>query len=454
MVPIRAMKRESGEIPREEGYLVEFKDFRGGVSVKELSKTLCAFANTEGGAIYLGVTDGRQIHGIGITPPLLDHIQNAAREGCIPSVPISLAEIAAGERKVLRIAVEKSGRLHSVSAGQTYIRVGTQDKRIVGEELLRLAESKSQSSFEDHLLPAGVEAVDANALNEYSAARRSTLAMRGELGTDDLLVKMGLARREGGQFHIAAGAIVLFGKEDERLFLQRDFTFVRYDAEGKMYAYREDISLPAGRLLNRLLELIRPFNRFAEGPRGMTRQERFLYPEEAIREALVNAVAHRDYRISGLRNECRWYPDRLEIISAGSLPNFITIENIDQRHYSRNPKIMHALMILGLVEELGQGVSLMKRSLKANGNPPPEFAASPDQFKVTFFRPRGSTAEDDIRKRLDAYFSAHPMISRRQIEAIFGLGTTTAKYLVDELLKKGYLVRRGRGPATKYERSS
>ncbi len=84
------MTTTSDAVPREEGYLVEFKEFSGGLSARELSITLSAFANTDGGNIYLGVTDSGQIKGLKITPHLLDGIQNAAREGCIPPVPIAL----------------------------------------------------------------------------------------------------------------------------------------------------------------------------------------------------------------------------------------------------------------------------------------------------------------------------------------------------------------------------
>lgn len=446
------MNNTARDIPLEEGYLVEFKAFKGAISVKELAKTMCAFANTDGGNIYIGVTDNRQIHGVHITPMLLDNIQNAAREVCVPSISMVLSEIAMENKKVLRISVEKSGHLHSVSAGQTYVRVGTQDKRILGEELLRLAETKSQVSFEENFLEAGLEIIDRTALNEYYGARKKVSAAMGGLDEEDLLQKMGLAKREAGGFKIKAGAFVLFGKEHDQTLLQRDFTFVKYDVEGKMYSYREDISAPAAKTLERLMELIRPYNRITGGIQGVKRQESYIYPEDAIREAVVNALAHRDYRIAGLKNECRVYPDRLEMISAGSLPNIITLENIDKRHYSRNPKIMHALLILGLTEELGQGINMMRSLLKTNGNPQPEFIANPDQFKVIFYRPRKPVSQNDARRILDDYFSANDFISRRQIESICGIGSTSAKYLIEKLLKGGYLEKVGNGPATRYEK--
>lgn len=447
------METEFPNIPHEEGYLVEFKDFSGGISVKDLAKTLSAFANTDGGAIYLGVTDQRQILGIKITAPALDHIQNAAREGCNPSVPIKLDQIPITPAKsVIKISIEKSGHLHSTASGQIYIRVGTQDKRILGEELLRLAETKSQVSYEETLIPTGLEMIDLEALNRYYEARKSVSSIGKSLTPEQLLLKMGLGIFQEGKFCIKVGAFILFGKEGEEVLLQRDFTFVKYDTEGGMYTFREDISLHATRLLDRLMELIRPYNRRTEGVKGLRRQEKVLFPEEAVREALLNAFAHRDYRIAGLKNECRLYPNRLEIISAGALPSLITLENIEHRHYSRNPKIMHALLILGLTEELGQGITLMKNALKKNGNPPPEFGALSNQFKVIFYKPKELVSPMNVKKILDEFFDNQEILSRRQAEALTGLGTTSVKYLIQDLLREGYLKSMGRGPSTRYRK--
>lgn len=448
------MLNEEGEIPMEEGDLVEFKYFSGGLSDKGLAQTLSAFANGDGGKIYLGVTDRRQIHGVAVTPALLDRIQNTAREGCSPPVPIHLKTIRINPGKsVIEISVGKSGHLHTTASGQSYVRVGSQDKRVLGDELLRLAETKSQVSFEERILEAGIEAIDLSALNEYAQARRTVASPRGDLSPEKLLMKIGLAKEDGATTRIRAGAFILFGKEGESLLLQREFTFVRYEVEGKMYSYREDLSLPAARLLDRLMELIRPYNRMTEGVKGLKRQERYLYPEEAIREALLNAFAHRDYRITGLKNECRLYPDRIEIISPGELPGIVTLENMERRHYSRNPKIMHALLTMGLVEELGQGIHLMRHSLKRNGNRPPEFSESQDQFKVLFRRPKGTVSSLDaqeVQKILNDYCAANETVSRRQIEALCGVRSTAAKYLIQRLLREGRLKVVGRGPGTRY----
>lgn len=128
----------------------------------------------------------------------------------------------------------------------------------------------------------------------------------------------------------------------------------------------------------------------------------------------------------------------------------ITLENMDRRHYSRNPKIMHALLTLGLTEELGQGVRLMRRALKKNNNPPPTFEANHDQVKVVFRRPRGAVERPEVRQALDHYFAANAEITRRQIEAFGNIGGTSAKKLIQGLLRAGYLQKIGQGPGTRY----
>lgn len=433
-------------IPDREGYLAEFKSFSGGLSVKELSITLCAFANSDGGDIYIGVSDSCQIKGVKITPELLDQIQNAAREGCSPPVPIKLKQTKLkNDKSVIKISTIKSLNLHSTAKGITYIRVGTQDKKVLGDELLRLAESKSQVSYEETPLQCGIDEIDLDILGDYIRARK----IKGTLSPSEFLVKLGLAHKEKNQIILTAGAIILFGKSNSTVLLQRDFTFVTYDIEGSMYSYREDISLPAPKIAERILELIKPINSKKNSIKGMTRVEETFYPEEAIREGILNAIAHRDYRIKGLRNECRLYPDRLEIISAGSLPPLITLENIAERHYSRNPKIMHALLTMGLTEELGQGIKLIKKSLLLNGNPEAKFMENTDQFKVIFLK---EIRNKNIKEIINQHFNNHEYLTRKQLETIANVSGTTAKKIIKDLSSQNIVKKIGTGPSTRYIR--
>ena len=108
-------------------------------------------------------------------------------------------------------------------------------------------------------------------------------------------------------------------------------------------------------------------------------------------------------------------------------------------------------MILGLTEELGQGISLIKKSLRLNGNPAPEFIESPDQFKVIFKRPKGTVDKTDFQDMITHHLSVQTYITRPQIEALCGIKATRAKYLIADLLKAGILDKEGQGPGTRYK---
>jgi len=446
------MDKTIERFPTKEGQHIEFKIFSGGISERELSRTMCAFANSLGGEIHIGVTDLGDRKGISATPEILDRIQNAAREGCSPPVHIELTSrpVPGHNRQTLSILVPRSSSLHSVADGQTFIRVGSQDKRVLGDELLRLAESKSEVSYEDYLLDCGTETLEMQALEEYAIARQRKSFNQMKLTPEDLLIKVGMAVREDDKFKIRAGAFILFGREGEDVVLQRDVTFVVYGKDGGMYTNREDLSLPVARLVARVMELLSLYNRSSTTVVSLKREEKFPYPQGAVREALLNAIAHRDYRIKGLRSEIRVYPDRLEFISPGGLPGFMTLENLESQHYSRNPKIAHALLTLGYVEELGQGIDLMKKLLKANGNQPPEFEASPDRFKVTFRHAR--KIQSSIAREEDVLSSLKDAdgLTRQQIEARTGLKSTTLKKILSEMIKRKLITRTGRGRAIVY----
>jgi ATP-dependent DNA helicase RecG len=101
--------------------------------------------------------------------------------------------------------------------------------------------------------------------------------------------------------------------------------------------------------------------------KGLERQEIVEYPPFAVRESLVNAVCHRDYRLRGRRIEIRMFADRMEVISPGGLPGFITVDNLVEEHFSRNPRLVSGLFQWGYIEELGLGIDRMIEELVQGG---------------------------------------------------------------------------------------
>ncbi|MBK9613737.1 ATP-binding protein [Candidatus Amarobacter glycogenicus] len=157
-------------------------------------------------------------------------------------------------------------------------------------------------------------------------------------------------------------------------------------------ANRDEITGPISRVVERAWNVLFEEMRVGAQVNQLEREELTEYPRFAVREALVNAIAHRDYRIKGRRIEIRMYADRLEIISPGGLPGYMTLDNLVDEHFSRNPRLVNGLYQWGYIEELGLGIDQMIEEMVQAGHPPPQFRATPHLFTVTLSNKRERTA--------------------------------------------------------------
>ena len=183
-----------------------------------------------------------------------------------------------------------------------------------------------------------------------------------------------------------------------------------------------------------------------------------------MREALLNALAHRDYGLAGTTIDVTVWDDRIEIRSPGPLPGHITTENMRREHFSRNRRLMRTLRDLGLVEEFGEGVDRMYREMESRLMPPPEFAVTSDSVTVTLRNQflvdieeqawllalgpwPGSAAERrvlvELRRRGEA--------AKRHVAEV--LPSIDLDYLFAEMLQRGLVERVGHAGGTQYRLS-
>ncbi|MCK4416995.1 MAG: putative DNA binding domain-containing protein [Candidatus Latescibacteria bacterium] len=378
-------------IEEGEGQLVEFKAFRGGVSPSKIAETIVAFANADGGTILLGIDDDGAITGFRATSGNRDKLMNAARECCSPEVPIKLEFLGKANRTVGILSIPSSHKLHSHVDGRVLLRVGTQDKRLLGGQILQLSSSKSMISHEEELVRnASLDDFDDDVIDEYIARREERLHQKLHLTKVELLRGLGLVISEEERYVPTVAGVLLFGKDPGRFLVQSGITFVRFagtepgTGPGNLPGYmrREDINGPLTRTVERVWEIVWEEMRKGGVIKGLVREEVLEYPEFPVREALINAVAHRDYRIAGLRIEVRMFDDRLEVMSPGSLPGHITVENIVTEHFSRNPQMVKVLFHWHYIEELGIGIDRMIREMVEKGGGEPKFVDTGHTFTV------------------------------------------------------------------------
>ena len=427
-----------------------------------LAETMVAFANADGGTILLGVNKGGRV---------VDYLTDDDVEGqlvqamvmCRPPVVTEWEQCELPDGVVIALKVARSPELHALSDGRVLIRSGADNRPPSGDAIRHLAATKSSGDFEaEPVAGATLVDMDKKVLDEYLKLRQE----RGGRSIDNLqdhLVEIGAMLEDGTP---TVAGMLLFGKHPQAFLPQSGIIFVKFlgtDARGRDglagYGRRIEIDGPLPRMIERAWSITREEMRVEAVVQGLRRKEMAEYPSFAVREALVNAMCHRDYRLSGRRVEIRMYEDRLEVISPGGLPGYITLDNIVEEHFSRNPRVVAGLFQWGYIEELGLGIDRMIEEMLEHGHTAPDFEAKPYSFTVrlhnTRERPpaahRWPTNMNERQMRAMAYLEGHGRITNRNYRELCpDVNPETIRLDLVDLVDKGLLLKIGDKKGTYY----
>jgi len=437
----------------------------------QIAETLVAFANSDGGTLVLGFDE----RGKWTSNAESEDVENALRiavEQCRPPVRAVLEQtdaISGGPALVIR--VPRSNDLHTMADGRTLVRVGAENRPLRGDEIRRLATSKATEDYETEVSPgAGLEDFDQAIITEYIAKREERTRRKVTADTPHLLREVG-ALDAHGQPTVAG--ILLFGRNPQAFMPQSGIVFVKFPgteprADGGAFGYgrREEINGPLARVIETSWRVVLEEMRVGAVVTGLERQDILEYPEYAVREALVNAVCHRDYRTRGRRIEIRKFSDRMEIVSPGGLAGYITLDNIIEEHFSRNPRIVQGLFQWGYIEELGLGIDRMIEDMTAYGHPSPKFSATSHSFTVVLSNHRERrghfavtqpiTMSDGLmvnerQARALQYIRDHGRITNRDYQNLCpDVTAETLRTDLVDMVEKGVLMRIGEKKGTYY----
>lgn len=427
-----------------------------------LAETLVAFANSDGGTILVGVEEEGRATGR-VYSDEVEVALRAAMGECRPPVEARWHQAAAQEGLAFAIVVARSPELHSLADGRVLIRAGAENRPLSGDEVRQLAATKSTGDFEAELAPgAQRDDFEDEVIAEFVTKWEERQHREWTGSVDDLLLETG-ATDEGGLPTVAG--VLLFARNPQAFLPQSGLTFVKFagtlprgEAGQPGYGRREEIGGPLARIIQRTWEVVIEEMRTGAVVTGLEREELTEYPVGAVREALVNAVAHRDYRLGGRRIEVRMFADRMEITSPGGLPGFITVDNIVEEHFSRNPRIVAGLYQWGYIEELGLGVDLMVEEMVRAGHAPPKFKDTPYSFTVTLHNvrerapaPAWSGPMNERQARALAYVQEHGRITNREYRDLCpDLSAETLRLDLADLVERGILLKIGAKKGTYY----
>jgi ATP-dependent DNA helicase RecG len=351
-----------------------------------LAETLVAFANADGGTVLLGIEeDGAPIEGL--FGEEMEEALRAALLDCRPPIRTEWEQIETPGGAAAAIHVPRSTELHALADGRVLIRSGHENRPLGGEQVRQLASGKSSGDFEmQEVTGAELGDLDPDIIKDYVAHREEKQGRQIKLPQDRLLRQIGALSSEGKP---TVAGLLLFGLEPQFFLPQSGLTFVRFSGTelrgpGGLpgYTRRDEITGPLAQVIERTWAILLHEMRVEAVVKGLRREERTEYPPIAVREALVNAVCHRDYRLGGRRIEIRMFDDRLEVLSPGGLPGYITIDNIVEEHFSRNPRLVNGLYHWNYIEEMGLGIDKMIEGMVNAGHPRPTFRPTPHSFTV------------------------------------------------------------------------
>jgi ATP-dependent DNA helicase RecG len=439
-----------------------------------LAETLVALANADGGTIYVGVVpdsgDESNVPPAGtptgdLYPEEFDEIVQQAERLCRPPIPVRWEQVEVGGAFVFVGRVQRSVELHTLDDGRVLVRTGVENRVLSGAQLQQIAATRITGEYEAETVPGATrDDFDAGALREFVEMWEKRQGRPLSRPLDDVLLEMGWLTAGGAP---TVAGVLLFGKNPQAFIPRSGLTFVRFDGtrvhreEGDPgYGRRVEFNGPLAHIIQRAWDILQDEIRVGAVVRGLERKEQWQYPPTAIREALVNAVAHRDYRVRGRAIEVRMFSDRLEISSPGGLPGFITIDNIVDEHFSRNPRIVNGLFQWGYIEELGLGVDLMIQDMVNAGHPPPQFRAQEYAFTVVFEnvhqrQPVAPMSTDVMMNERQAkaltYVQQHDRITNRDYQALCpDVTAETLRLDLVDLVERGILLKIGEKRGTYY----
>lgn len=389
---------------------VEFK--RDDIRPEQLAKEVVAMANFQGGRVLLGVEDDGTVSSIQ-RPDLEEWVMNIFQNKIHPMILPFYEEVKLDDGKTVAvvsfpIGISKPYVLRHSGKEEIYIRVGTTSRLATREQQMRLFELGGMLHTEVMPVPRTDMSCldDARLMNYIRDILRDPDVPQSTEAWQARLLGLGFLTEAAGNICCTIAGLILFGKNPRRYLKQAGLRVMAFQGDDKEYqaALDEIIDGPMvgrwdidqgdkrlvdGGVIERFMEAMTPFisQESAYVNEELRRETQWFYALEAVREALINALAHRDWT-RFVEIEVSAYSNRLEIISPGTLPNSMTVEKMKAGQRSpRNTIVMEVLRDYGYVDYRGMGVRTKIVPLtKALTGKEPEFELTEDYLKTVLYR--------------------------------------------------------------------
>lgn len=443
-------------------------EWKAGTGRRPIQEAVVAFSNADGGVVMIGIDD----RGAAVGCPLDDSLEKDLWE-TISQIespgPVRISGMRVGEAEITAIAIgARRDDVAQTSNGRALIRRGKQNLPLLGRELRQLMSARLPGDFErapsrwrlgdadEELLIQLCDALGIDA-GQDAAGLAAALAQRG-LATAD---GSAWALTNAGALFAIADAPTAFGKSCIEAF--------RYREEGGEYDRRVVFGGTPSQQVQAAVEWVIAEVGFDLVVVRAVRHELPRLPADALRETLANAVAHRDYQLSGSAVEVHLTPSEVTVVSPGGFAGGVTAANLGEAHFARNRAVINVLRAFGLAEDAGRGIGLICHEMAAALRFSPSFAEDPAGWVRVVLPTGGPVTPEELAWTHEIQGHAELLAGDRRVlvealrgreftnsavRALLGVGVSPARNTLQRLCASGHLEEAGTGAGTRYRLST
>lgn len=426
-----------------EGQKIEFKE-----GFASLAPEMVAFANAGGGRIYIGITDRGTITPVPLTNRLKSQIHDTAHN-CDPPVSTKVSHATAGV--IIVDIAEGTDKPYKCRDG-FFLRVGPTTQKLKRDEVVHLIQHAGKIRFdeifnEQFRFPKDF---DDDAWERYCNLAGYPSSMQSA----NTLINIGVAARRDTRIVLMNAAILFFARDPQRFFPEAKVTCVKYRDNTRFDILdRHECTGTMLRQLETALAFFARYNATQLKITGAPRHEAWEdYPAVALREAMINALVHRDYFYDSSHIYLHMYDGHLELDNPGGLIAGLTAEELGTKAARRNRMLADLMQRAGYIENAGTGILRIREALRKNNNPAPDIVATNFFSLRMIARPKNLTDNDltDRQKRLYAFVAQRGVVSKTDCQTILQVGSDTTLHELKMLVAKGLLQTTGKGKNTRY----
>lgn len=414
--------------------------------IPDICKEVIGFANTNGGTVYIGIEDNGIIVGVDDEDKIILQLNNMIRDSIKPDITmfVKYEAIILEDKKVIAIKVQRGtdrpyylGNKGLKPAG-VYVRNGTSTNPASEANIRKMIKETDGDSFEN--MRSLEQNLSFNATNEQFKKRNIVF-------NEAKMKSLGLFLKDGEYSNVA------FLLSDQCTATIKTATFNGTDKLN--FQDRKEYSGSLFDQMENVYQYLEMRNKKRASFNGLYRIDTLDYPLDALREALLNCLVHRDYSFSA-STLISVYDDRIEFVSIGGLPDGINLDDILLGISAcRNPKLAAIFYRLELIEAYGTGIPKIMSSYKDTGFEP-KIEVTNNAFKITLPNLNYSIDEQTETEdnRIVAFIDKNGFITRKDVEELLGISQTSANRILKDMVDKSVLYRIGNGKSIKYKKKN